>query len=80
MKKGRRRLVRRASLMRAAVMGAAVALSAGAPAVGVQATAAGAEAEASRHAGEQVFWLGKIGICWGSCPGYGWCCYFNPGF
>ena len=80
MTKGRRRLSRRASLMRAAVMGAAVAFSAGAPAVGVQATPAGAEAEASRHVGEQVFWLGKIGICWGSCPGYGWCCYFNPHF
>ena len=78
MKTRKRRFGRRAWLMRAAVMGAAVAFSAGAPAVG--APAAGAEAEASRHVGEQVFWLGKIGVCLGSCPGYGWCCYFNPGF
>lgn len=79
MKRSRRRLVRRAWSMRAAVMGAAVAFSAGAPAVGVQATLAGAGVEASGHVGEQVVRVGKMGICWASCPGYGWCCYFNPG-
>lgn len=79
MKARKRRFGRRAWLMRAAVMGAAIAFSAGAPAVGAPAAAAGVAA-ASAHAGEQVFRLGNIGICWASCPGYGWCCYFNPRF
>jgi len=78
MKTRKRRFGRRAWLMRAAVMGAAVAFSAGAPAVGAPAAAAGAEA--SVHAGEKVLRLGDIGICLGSCPGYGGCCYFNPRF